>query len=198
MGLPRTVALFWFTNFCSKIKASYFFAVCCLIESHPDKVDTPTHTGVYTDLDKWNEPICILSTNGSLVCPSFPSIFVLFLHVLPGRMWEMGSSNTHIKSCRDKVDSITNYSHTAGSAVKTPPADAGDPGLISRVVKIPWTRKWQPAPVLMPGKSRGHRSLVGYGPRGCKRIRHKLVTKYQNQGSLSPIIPSFWALLNMI
>ena len=120
------------------------------------------------------------------------------LHVLPGRMWEMGSSNTHIKSCRDKVDSITNYSHTAGSAVKTPPADAGDLGLISRVVKIPWTRKWQPAPVFMPGKSHGQRSLVGYGPRGCKRIRHKLVTKYQNQGSLSPIIPSFWALLNMI
>ena len=123
---------------------------------------------------------------------------VLLLHVLPGRMWEMRSSNTHIKSCRDKVDSITNYSHTAGSAVKTPPADAGDLGLISRVVKIPWTRKWQPAPVFMPGKSHGQRSLVGYGPRGCKRIRHKLVTKYQNQGSLSPIIPSFWALLNMI
>ena len=123
---------------------------------------------------------------------------VLFLHVLPGRMWEMGSSNTHIKSCRDKVDSITNYSHTAGSAVKTPPANAGDLGSISRVVKIPWTRKWQPAPVLMPGKSHGQRSLVGYSPRGCKRIRHKLVTKYQNQGSLSPIIPSFWPLLNMI
>ena len=102
---------------------------------------------------------------------------VLLLHVLPGRMWEMRSSNTHIKSCRDKVDSITNYSHTAGSAVKTPPADAGDLGLISRVVKIPWTRKWQPAPVFMPGKSHGQRSLVGYGPRGCKRIRHKLVTK---------------------
>ena len=56
---------------------------------------------------------------------------VLFLHVLPGRMWEMGSSNTHIKSCRDKVDSITNYSYTAGSAVKNPPANAGDPGSIS-------------------------------------------------------------------
>ena len=83
------------------------------------------------------------------------------LHVLPGRMWEMGSSNTHIKSCRDKVDSIMNYSHTAGLAVKIPPANAGDLGSISRVVKIPWTRKWQPTPVLMPGKSHGQRSLVG-------------------------------------
>ena len=89
----------------------------------------------------------------------------------------MGSSNTHIKSCRDKVDSIMNYSHTAGLAVKIPPANAGDLGSISRVVKIPWTRKWQPTPVLMPGKSHGQRSLVGYSPRGCKRVRHKLVTK---------------------
>ena len=101
----------------------------------------------------------------------------------------MGSSNTHIKSCRDKVDSITNYSHTAGSAVKTPPANAGDPGSSSRVVKIPWTRKWQPAPVFMPGKSRGHRSLVGYGPRGCKRIRHKLVTNNKIREVFPPSFP---------
>ena len=114
---------------------------------------------------------------------------VLFLHVLPGRMWEMGSSNTHIKSCRDKVDSITDYSHTAGSAVKTPPANAGDPGSSSRVVKIPWTRKWQPAPVFMPGKAHGQRSLVGYGPKGCKRIRHKLVTNNKIREVFPPSFP---------
>ena len=28
--------------------------------------------------------------------------------------------------------------------------------------KIPWRRKWQPTPVLLPGKSYGRRSLVGY------------------------------------
>ena len=28
--------------------------------------------------------------------------------------------------------------------------------------KIPWRRKWQPTPVLLPGKFRGQRSLVGY------------------------------------
>ena len=33
---------------------------------------------------------------------------------------------------------------------------------------IPWRRKWQPTPVSLPGKSYGQRSLVGYGPRGCK------------------------------
>ena len=30
------------------------------------------------------------------------------------------------------------------------------------VGKIPWRRKWQPTPVLLPGKSHGQRSLVGY------------------------------------
>ena len=32
----------------------------------------------------------------------------------------------------------------------------------------PWRRKWQPTPVLLPGKSPGQRSLVGYSPWGRK------------------------------
>ena len=32
----------------------------------------------------------------------------------------------------------------------------------------PWRRKWQPTPVLLPGKSHGWRSLVGYSPWGRK------------------------------
>ena len=28
-------------------------------------------------------------------------------------------------------------------------------------------RQWQPTPVLLPGKSHGQRSLVGYSPWGC-------------------------------
>ena len=36
------------------------------------------------------------------------------------------------------------------------------------VGKIPWSRKWQPIPVFLPGKSHGLRSLTGYSPRGCK------------------------------
>ena len=34
------------------------------------------------------------------------------------------------------------------------------------VGKIPWRRKWQPTPVLLPRKSHGQRSLVGYNPWG--------------------------------
>ena len=40
--------------------------------------------------------------------------------------------------------------------------NAGDPGFKPQVGKIPWRRKWQPTPVLLPGESHGRRSLVGY------------------------------------
>ena len=38
------------------------------------------------------------------------------------------------------------------------------------VGKIPWRRKWHPTPVLLPGKSHGRRSLVGYSPWGHKEL----------------------------
>ena len=34
--------------------------------------------------------------------------------------------------------------------------------------KIPWRRKWQPAPVFLPGESNGWRSLAGYSSQGRK------------------------------
>ena len=38
------------------------------------------------------------------------------------------------------------------------------------VGKIPWRRKWQPTPVVLPGKLHGQRSLEGYNPWGCKEL----------------------------
>ena len=35
-------------------------------------------------------------------------------------------------------------------------------GIDPWVGKIPWSRKWQPTPVFLPGKSHGQRSLAGY------------------------------------
>ena len=32
----------------------------------------------------------------------------------------------------------------------------------------PWRRRWHPTPVLLPGKSHGRRSLVGYSPWGLE------------------------------
>ena len=45
-------------------------------------------------------------------------------------------------------------------------------GFNLQVGKIPWSRKCQPAPVSMPGKSHGQRSLVGYSPTGSWRVGH--------------------------
>ena len=50
-----------------------------------------------------------------------------------------------------------------------------------RVRKIPWRRKWQPTPVLLPEKSHGQRSLADYSPSGHKRVGHNLAIKQQQQ-----------------
>ena len=40
----------------------------------------------------------------------------------------------------------------------------GRPRFVSWVGKVPWKRKWQSTPALLPGKSHGRRSLIGYSP----------------------------------
>ena len=42
------------------------------------------------------------------------------------------------------------------------------------VGKIPWRRAWQPASLLLPGKSHGQSSLVGYRPWGRKESRRDI------------------------
>ena len=46
----------------------------------------------------------------------------------------------------------------------------GRPGFDPWVQKIPWRKKWHPTPELLPGKSHGWRSLVGYSPWGRKEL----------------------------
>jgi len=38
------------------------------------------------------------------------------------------------------------------------------PGFGPWVGKTPWSRKWQPTPVFLPGKFHGQRSLTDYSP----------------------------------
>ena len=40
-------------------------------------------------------------------------------------------------------------------------------------------KKWQSAPLFLPGKSPGQRSLAGYSPRDHERVRHDLATEQQ-------------------
>ena len=56
---------------------------------------------------------------------------------------------------------------------KNPLTNAGDAGgsrFDPWVGKMSWRRKWQPSPVISPEKSHGQRSLVNYGPWGCKDL----------------------------
>ena len=45
------------------------------------------------------------------------------------------------------------------------------------VPKIPWSRKWQPTAVFLPGQFHGQRSLVSYSPWG-RRIGRNWVTEH--------------------
>ena len=54
--------------------------------------------------------------------------------------------------------------------------------------KIPWTREWQPTPLVLPGEFLGQRSLVGYSPWGCKELdtTERLSHFFQSLFSLPP------------
>ena len=71
------------------------------------------------------------------------------------------------------------------------------------VREIPWRRKWQPAPVFLPGKSHGQRSLAGYRPWSCKEsdITEQLSTcthtrfTFRSSGDWPRLNQVPWALL---
>ena len=75
------------------------------------------------------------------------------------------------------------YGFPAGSVVKNAPAmqeTCRRHGFNPWVRKIPWSRKWQPTPVFLPGKSRGQSSLMGYRPWGHKELE---TTEWLNNSS---------------
>ena len=58
----------------------------------------------------------------------------------------------------------------SGSDDKESASEAGRPGFDRWVQKIPWKRKWQSTPVLLPGKSGGQKSMAGYSPWDHKEV----------------------------
>ena len=66
--------------------------------------------------------------------------------------------------------------------VKYPPAKARDAA--SR--KMPWNKKWQLAPVFLPGKFHGQRSLVSYNSWGQKESD---ITEYTHTHTHKLILP---------
>ena len=60
------------------------------------------------------------------------------------------------------------------------------------VRNVPWSRKWQPAPIFLSGKFYGQRSLEGYsqwGPKESDKIEHTYLKTPSNsrQSRCSPI-----------
>ena len=52
---------------------------------------------------------------------------------------------------------------------------------------ILWSRKWQPAPLFLPGKFHGQMNLVGYSPWDCKELD---TTKHTAHSTHTPAFPS--------
>ena len=77
---------------------------------------------------------------------------------------------------------ILNLCATWGSVGKESARNAGEPGWLG---KIPWRRKWQPTPGLLPGEFRGQRSWASYSPgdrKDKKCATHSLFTWGAIQG----------------
>ena len=61
------------------------------------------------------------------------------------------------------------------------------------VRKIPWSRKWRPTPVFLPGESHGQRSLAGYSEKDCKQSdtaqfthTHSPPSSTENKSNIKP------------
>ena len=52
------------------------------------------------------------------------------------------------------------------------------------VWKIPWSRKWQPTPVFLPGKFHEQRSLARYTVHGVAKSWTRLSTHVHNKHNL--------------
>ena len=55
--------------------------------------------------------------------------------------------------------------------------NAGDAGVIPGSGRFPGEKKWQHTLGFLPGKSPGQRTVVGYSPRGRRRLGQDLATK---------------------
>ena len=83
------------------------------------------------------------------------------------RMWETSKSPANcIKSYLFSI--VEHGGFPSGAVVKNLPAEAGVqgeiPGVEMEPSPDPWSRKWQPSPVFLPGEFHGQMSLAVYSP----------------------------------
>ena len=120
-----------------------------------------------------------------------PSFLLQGLHASPSLCFQYSSPSLNLGDLTDpgglpldfplSYQSITNSPIQGGLLVfpggsdgKASVCNAGD-WVWSLGQEDPWRRKWQPIPVLLPGKFHGQRSLVGYHRWGG-RVRHDWTT----------------------
>ena len=88
---------------------------------------------------------------------------------LPTFTYSFFSLSLYIYIFQCKVNSL--LKSTCGKAHRWAQKDSSTFGKFKSFIRgrqFSWRRKWPPTPVLLPGKSHGQRSIVGYSPRGRK------------------------------
>ena len=104
-------------------------------------------------------------------------------HIAPG----LSSPHHTANSLWLSILHMVIYMFQVAQAVKRLPA-IWETRVDPSVGKIPWRRKWQPPPVLLPRKFHGWRSLVGYSPWG-RRVGHDCATWLYSLWLLYRFIP---------
>ena len=78
--------------------------------------------------------------------------------------------------CKQLFSFMCRWASLVAQSVKNPPS-MQETWVRSLGQEDALEKEMQPTPVFLPGKSHGQRSLVGYSPYGCERVRHDLATK---------------------
>jgi len=150
-------------------RQEYWCGVPCLLQLHPYVM---TNT-VYL----WTPAI-----------QCSPTTWDLWVNLRRNKEWQLheNCTCTYIQLCNSspsRAMGIEPFPHSKGCwwdselcpiqwasqvalVVKNWPTNTGDwrSGFDPWVRKLPWHRKWQPIPVVLPGESHGQRSLTGYSP----------------------------------
>ena len=86
-----------------------------------------------------------------------------------GNHWSWREKGNWIRRNEDTLRDFSGFPQwLRGERIHLPMQETQERQVHPRVGKIPWRRAWQPTPGFLLGKSRGQRSLTGYGPWGCK------------------------------
>ena len=105
----------------------------------------------------------------SKILMQFQLFFLMFILMLCGGLFCCFYFKGEAKF--NSMQQVRTLGFPGSTVVRNLPASAGDArdtGFNAWVGKIPWSMKWQPTPVFLPGKFHGQRSLMGYSLWGCK------------------------------